>query len=223
MASEIVTGWQRNAFAHAFRNGEAEMTYDEKKMTRLHPQIPVTTLAPQKRVGLVVVLTGYGKGKTSSAMGMVLRACGHGMKVCVIQFMKGDIFTGEWEAVKKLDCQVEIVATGMGFCGIQGNPYPYGEHREAAKRALELAKERIGSNEYDLIVLDEINNAVHLKLVDLEEVLEIIGGKPPRLHLILTGRDAAPEVLALADTASEVKEIVHAYRKDIEPQPGVDF
>lgn len=199
------------------------MTYDERKMTRLNPQIPVTTLAPQKRVGLVVVLTGYGKGKTSSAMGMVLRACGHAMKVCVIQFMKGDIFTGEWEAVKKLDCQVEIVATGMGFCGIQGNPYPYAQHREAAKRALELAKERIGSNGYDLIVLDEINNAVHLKLVDLEEVLEIIGGKPPRLHLILTGRDAAPEVLSLADTASEVKEIVHAYRKDIEPQPGVDF
>ncbi len=199
------------------------MTYDERKMTRLNPQLPMTTLAPKKRVGLVVVLTGYGKGKTSSAMGMVLRACGHGMKVCVIQFMKGDIFTGEWEGVKKLDCDVEIVATGMGFCGIQGNPYPRASHREAAQRALGLAKERIASNGYDLIVLDEINNAIHLKLVDLEQAVELIRGKPRLLHLILTGRDAAPEIIALADTASEVQEIVHAYRKDIEPQPGVDF
>ncbi len=199
------------------------MTYDERKMTRLNPQLPMTTLAPKKRVGLVVVLTGYGKGKTSSAMGMVLRACGHGMKVCVIQFMKGDIFTGEWEGVKKLDCDVEIVATGMGFCGIQGNPYPRASHREAAQRALGLAKERIASNGYDLIVLDEINNAIHLKLVDLEQAVELIRGKPPLLHLVLTGRDAAPEIIALADTASEVQEIVHAYRKDIEPQPGVDF
>ncbi len=199
------------------------MTYDERKMTRLNPQLPMTTLAPKKRIGLVVVLTGYGKGKTSSAMGMVLRACGHGMKVCVIQFMKGDIFTGEWEGVKKLDCDVEIVATGMGFCGIQGNPYPRASHREAAQRALGLAKERIGSNGYDLIVLDEINNAIHLKLVDLEQAVELIRGKPPLLHLVLTGRDAAPEIIALADTASEVQEIVHAYRKDIEPQPGVDF
>jgi cob(I)alamin adenosyltransferase len=199
------------------------MTYDERKMTRFNPQLTMTTLTPQKRVGLVVVLTGYGKGKTSSALGMVFRACGHAMKVCVIQFMKGDIFTGEWEAVKKLDCAVEIVATGMGFCGIQGNPYSREQHREAAQRALGLAKERIASNGYDLIVLDEINNAVHLNLVDLEQAVELVKAKPPLMHLVLTGRDAAPQILSLADTASEVKEIVHAYRKGIEPQPGVDY
>ena len=156
-------------------------------------------------------------------MGMVFRSCGHGMKVCVIQFMKGDILTGEWEAVNKLDCDVEIVATGMGFCGIQGNPYPQALHRQAAQRALDLARERIASGAYDLIVLDEINNAVHLKLVDLEQAVELVRSKPPLLHLILTGRDATPEIISLADTASEVKEIAHAYRKDIEPQPGVDF
>lgn len=199
------------------------MTYHGGKMTRLNPELPMTTLAPKKRVGLVVVLTGYGKGKTSSAMGMVLRACGHGMKVCVIQFMKGDIFTGEWEGVGKLDCQVEIVATGMGFCGIQGNPFTHSQHKEAAQRALGLAKELIASGGYDLIVLDEINNAVHLNLVELEQALELIRIKPPLMHLILTGRDATPEVISLADTVSEVKEISHAYRKDIEPQPGIDF
>ncbi len=194
-----------------------------ERMNRLQPQIPMTTLMPKKRVGLVVVLTGYGKGKTSSSLGMVLRACGHGMKVCVVQFMKGDLFTGEWEGIKKLDCNVELVATGMGFCGIQGNPYSHAQHREAAQRALELAKERIASGAYDLIVLDEINNAVHLNLVDLEQALELVRSKPPLLHLILTGRDATPEIISLADTVSEVKEIAHAYRKDIEPQPGIDF
>ncbi|MGC8493548.1 MAG: cob(I)yrinic acid a,c-diamide adenosyltransferase [Syntrophobacteraceae bacterium] len=199
------------------------MMTNPERMNRLQPQIPMTYLMPKKRVGLVVVLTGYGKGKTSSSLGMVLRACGHGMKVCVVQFMKGDLFTGEWEGIKKLDCEVEVVATGMGFCGIQGNPYSHAQHREAAQRALSLAKERIASGKYDLIVLDEINNAVHLNLVDLEQALELVRSKPSLLHLILTGRDATPEVISLADTVSEVKEIAHAYRKDIEPQPGIDF
>ncbi len=199
------------------------MPNDEQKLTRLNPHIEMTTLEPDKRVGLVVVLTGYGKGKTSSALGMVIRACGHGMKVCMIQFMKGDLFTGEWQAVKKIDCDVEIVATGMGFCGIQGNPYSHAQHREAAQRAILMAKERIASGKYGLIVLDEINNAVHLNLVDLEQVTDLIRNKPPLLHLVLTGRDAAPEVISLADTVSEVREIAHAYRKGIEPQPGIDF
>jgi len=199
------------------------MTDEPQKLTRLNPQLEITHLKPEKRVGLVVVLTGYGKGKTSSALGMVVRACGHGMKVCMLQFMKGDIFTGEWEAVKKIDCDVEIVPTGMGFCGIQGNPYSHSQHREAAQRALQMAKERITSGKYDLIVLDEINNAVNLKLVDLEQVIDLLHSKPPLLHLVLTGRDAAPEIVALADTVSEVREIAHAYRKGIEPQPGIDF
>ncbi len=199
------------------------MTDDRQKLTRLNPQLKITHLQPEKRVGLIVVLTGNGKGKTSSALGMVVRACGHGMKVCMLQFMKGDIFTGEWEAVNKIDCDVEIVPTGMGFCGIQGNPYSHAQHREAAQRALLMAKERIISGQYGLIVLDEINNAIHLNLVDLEQVIDLLKSKPPLLHLILTGRDAAPEIIALADTVSEVTEVAHAYRKGIEPQPGVDF
>ncbi len=137
--------------------------------------------------------------------------------------MKGDIFTGEWEAIKKLDCDVEMAATGMGFCGIQGNPYPYRAHRESARQALNLANARITSNAYDLVVLDEINNAIHLKLVDLEQATRLIRNKPPLPHLVLTGRDAAPEIICLADTVSEVKEIAHAYRKEIEPQPGIDY
>jgi cob(I)alamin adenosyltransferase len=171
----------------------------------------------------VVVLTGYGKGKTTSALGMVLRACGHGMRSCIIQFMKGDLYAGEWDGVKRLGDLVELIPTGMGFCGICGNPYPFEEHRANAQDAMQLVREKMASGRYDLLVLDEINNALHLKLVDLEQVLDILDGKPPLLHLVLTGRDAHPRVIERADTVSEVREIKHAFRQGVEPQPGVDY
>lgn len=178
---------------------------------------------PKTRKGLVVVITGNGKGKTTSALGMALRACGHGMKVCIIQFMKGDIYAGEWDGIKRLDGNVELIATGKGFCGIRGNPYPWSEHRDNAQDAIEMANEKIASGSYDLLILDEINNALKLKLVDLEQVLQIVHSKPPLMHLVLTGRDAHPAVVELADTVSEVREVKHAYREGIEPQPGIDF
>jgi len=178
---------------------------------------------PKSRRGLVVVITGNGKGKTTSALGMALRACGHGMKVCIIQFMKGDLYSGEWDGVKLLDCDIELISTGKGFCGIRGNPYPWAEHRDNAQDAIELANEKMASGRYDLLVLDEINNALKLKLVDLEQVLHMLQAKPPLMHLVLTGRDAHPQVIEFADTVSEINEVKHAYRNDIEPQPGIDF
>ncbi len=195
----------------------------ETSFQQMHPELPVTHLEPEVRQGLIVVITGNGKGKTSSAMGMVMRACGHGMKTSVIQFMKGDIYTGEWDGVGKLACEAEIIATGMGFCGIQGNPFSHTEHREAAQQALRIAGEKLESGDYDMIVLDEINNALDLRLVDLEQVLALVERKPSHTHLILTGRNAHPDVIEVADTVSEVNEIKHAYRKGIEPQPGVDY
>jgi cob(I)alamin adenosyltransferase len=178
---------------------------------------------PKERKGLIVVITGYGKGKTTSALGMALRACGHGMKVCVIQFMKGDLYAGEWDGIKRMDCDIELHATGKGFCGIQGNRYPWTEHRANAQDAIDLVREKMASGRFDLMILDEINNALKLKLVDLEQVLDILHNKPPLMHLVLTGRDAHPQVIELADTASEILEIKHAYRKGIEPQPGIDY
>ncbi len=183
----------------------------------------ITKLVPKRRQGLVVVLTGNGKGKTTSSMGMVLRAVGHGMNVCVIQFMKGDLYSGEWDGVKLLGSQVDFTSTGKGFCGIQGNPYPHSEHRKNAQDAIELVHEKMNSGSFDLLILDEINNALQLKLVDLTQVLGILDNRPEQLHLVLTGRDAHPEVIEQADTVSEVNEIKHAYRKDIEPQPGIDY
>ena len=185
-------------------------------------QVRMDYLEPKEKVGLVVVLTGHGKGKTSSALGMVVRAVGHGLRVCVISFMKGDIFSGEYDGLKLLP-GVEHHLTGKGFCGIQGNPYPWSEHRANAQDAIDLVREKIASGGFDLMILDEINNALKLRLVDLEQVLEIVRNKPPLMHLVLTGRDAHPDLIELADTVSEVNEIKHAYRMDIEPQPGIDY
>jgi cob(I)alamin adenosyltransferase len=183
----------------------------------------ITKLVPKEPRGLVVVITGHGKGKTTTAFGLAVRACGHDMRVCIIQFMKGDLYSGEWDGVKKMNCAIELHTTGKGFCGIQGNPYPHSEHRQNAQDAVALAREKMVSGNYDLLVLDEINNALHLKLVDLEQVVGLIEKKPPLLHLVLTGRDAHPQIIELADTVSEVVEIKHAYRKGIEPQPGIDY
>jgi cob(I)alamin adenosyltransferase len=183
----------------------------------------IDRLEPKLARGLVVVITGDGKGKTTSALGMALRACGHSLRVCIIQFMKGDLYAGEWDGIKRMDCAIELHATGKGFCGIQGNPYPWVEHRANAQDAVELALEKMDSGAFDLLILDEINNALKLGLVDLEQLLGILGNKPPLMHLVLTGRDAHPRVIELADTVSEIREIKHAYRQGIEPQPGIDY
>jgi cob(I)alamin adenosyltransferase len=183
----------------------------------------ITRLEPKEKKGLVIVITGHGKGKTTTALGIAVRACGHNMRVCIIQFMKGDLYTGEWDGIKKLGNQVELLSTGKGFCGIQGNPYPYEEHRKNAQDAIQLTHQKMESGQYDILILDEINNALKLRLVDLEQVLKIIHGKPPLMHLVLTGRDAHPQIIEMADTVSEIKEVKHAYQKGIEPQPGIDY
>ena len=180
-------------------------------------------LEPKKRVGLIVVLTGQGKGKTTSALGMALRAAGHDMKVCIIHFMKGDMYSGEIDGVKKLAPNIELHLTGKGFCGIYGNPYPFEEHRTNAQEAMKLAKEKMLSGIFDMLILDEINNALKLKLVDLPQVLDLIEKKPSLMHLVLTGRDAPQEIIERAHTVSEVREVKHAYRQKIEPQKGIDY
>jgi cob(I)alamin adenosyltransferase len=178
---------------------------------------------PKEKIGLIVVITGHGKGKTTSALGIALRAAGHDMKICIIAFMKGDIYSGEIDGIRRLSPNVEFHLTGKGFCGIMGNPYPFGEHRANAQAAIKLSKEKMLSGNFDILILDEINNAVKLKLVDLQQVIELIEIKPPLMHLVLTGRDAHPDIIAKAHTVTEAKEIKHAYRQGIEPQKGIDF
>jgi cob(I)alamin adenosyltransferase len=178
---------------------------------------------PEEKVGLVIVMTGHGKGKTTSALGIALRAAGYGMRVCIIEFIKGDMYSGEIDGIKRLSPDVELHLTGKGFCGIMGDPYSHEEHRANARVALKLAREKMSSGNFDILILDEINNALKLKLIDLSQVLELIENKPPLMHLILTGRDAHPEVIKRAHTVTEIKEIKHAYRQGIEPQKGIDY
>ncbi len=193
-------------------------------MKTISQDMPVLqVLEPKKRVGLIIVLTGNGKGKTTSALGMALRSAGHGMKVCIVHFMKGHMYSGELDGIKKLAPNVEIHLTGKGFYGIEGNSYPYKEHRANAQDAVRIAREKIMSSAYDVVILDEINIALHLKLVDLPQVLDLIDAKPKLMHLVLTGRSAHPDVIERADTVTEMREIKHAHRQGIEPQKGIDF
>jgi cob(I)alamin adenosyltransferase len=177
----------------------------------------------RKITGLVVVLTGDGKGKTTSALGMTVRAAGHNMKVCIIHFMKGNLHAGEFDGVKLLGPDVENHVMGKGFCGIPGDRSTPQEHRESAQAAIGLARGKVASGAYDLMILDEVNIALKLGLVDLAQVLELIDRRPPRMHLVLTGRDAHPDVIARAHTVTEMREIKHAYTQKIEPQKGVDY
>ncbi len=185
--------------------------------------VPIKKLEPKIRQGLVVILTGNGKGKTTSALGMALRACGHRQRTIIVQFMKGDLYSGEWDGVELLAPLVTLHHTGKGFCGIEGNPYPHSEHRANAQEALLLVEDILRRDQCDLLILDEINNALQLALVDLEQVKALLALRPAHMHLVLPGRDAHPDLVAMADTVSEVREIKHAYRRHIEPQPGIDF
>lgn len=180
------------------------------------------------RKGLTIVYTGDGKGKTSAALGAAMRALGHGWKVLVIQFMKGDwpVVYGELEMAKRLYPQFEVLQLGRGFVKIMGDKKPFEEHVEAAKAAFNLTKERVFSGQYDVVILDEINYALgymDFKLIELEDVLELIRTKPSQLHLILTGRGAHPKVVELADLVTEMREVKHPMKRGIPAQQGIDY
>jgi len=181
-----------------------------------------------KRTGLIIVYTGDAKGKTSAALGAAMRALGHGWKVLMIQFFKGDwpVVYGELELAKRLHPQFEVLQLGRGFVKIMGDKKPFAEHVEAAKAAMQLTRERMESGQYDVIILDEINYAIgymDFKLVELEDVLQLLRDKPSEMHIILTGRNAHPKVVELADLVTEMKEIKHPMKKGIPAQQGIDF
>jgi cob(I)alamin adenosyltransferase len=175
------------------------------------------------RRGLVVVYTGDGKGKTTAALGMAVRAVGRGFAVLMIQFIKGSWHYGELDGVKALAPALEITAGGRGFVGILDDRLPFEEHRKAALETLAFAREQVLSGKYDLVILDEINNAVKGGLLPVEAVLELLDVRPADLHLVLTGRAAHASVLERADLVTEMREIKHPYQQGILAQVGVDY
>ena len=170
--------------------------------------------------GLVIVITGNGKGKTTSAFGQALRAVGQGYKVLIVQFMKGRKY-GEFIAAQKYLPRLTIHRSGLDSFVMRDNPAAV--DIELAQQGFELAKKAIAGGKYNMVILDEINVAVDFKLVDLKQVVEMIKNKPPALDLILTGRYAAKEIIKLADTVSEIKEIKHHYAAGIKDRAGIEY
>ena len=173
--------------------------------------------------GFVIVYTGGGKGKTTAALGMALRAVGYQHKVCMIQFIKGSWHYGEMDSSKRLTPEFELIPAGKGFVGILDDTSPKEEHERYAKEAIETCKEKILSEKYDLIILDEINYAIHLDLINIQSVIELIKNKPKKLDLVLTGNHAKNEIIELADLVTEMKEIKHPFQSGIKAKEGIDF
>lgn len=177
----------------------------------------------EENKGLTIVYTGNGKGKTTAALGMCIRAAGYKKKIKILQFVKGSWKYGELEGIKLLKDFVELEQVGEGFVGIVDDDKELSVHQEAARKGLEQARQDIHSGKYDIVMLDELNIAVDLGLVQLDEVLDIVRGKPEKLHLVVTGRNARPELIDIADLVTEMKEIKHPYRKGILAQRGIDW
>ncbi len=173
--------------------------------------------------GLVIVFTGNGKGKSSAALGITLRAFGHKMYVSFVQFIKSPSDTGEARAAERLAPEIEFVSMGKGFVNCCGDINPLDKHKKAAAEALAAARQRIHSASWDIVVLDEINNAVALGLVDIRDVLDLVRSKPPELHVILTGRDAHPDLITAADLVTEMRDIKHPYESGVPAQKGIDY
>jgi cob(I)alamin adenosyltransferase len=173
--------------------------------------------------GLVIVYTGKGKGKTTAALGMALRAIGYNHKVCMIQFIKGSWHYGEMTSSKRLEPEFELTAVGKGFVGIIDDKSPIEDHKKIAQEALKIAQEKISSKKYDIIILDEINYALNLNLIELDDVLKIISDKPDSVNLVLTGNHAKDEIIEKADLVTEMREIKHPFKLGIRAKKGIDF
>ena len=173
--------------------------------------------------GLVIVYTGNGKGKTTAALGMCVRAVGYKWKVCIIQFVKGSWKYGELKGIKKLEPEVELHTVGEGFVGIIDDDKDFEEHRAAGKKGVAFALEKIKSGDYPLVILDELNVAVDLGLVMDEEVEEILAARGEKQHIVITGRGARDWLVDRADLVTEMTEIKHPYQKGILAQKGIDW
>jgi cob(I)alamin adenosyltransferase len=170
--------------------------------------------------GLVIVITGSGKGKTTAAFGQALRAIGQNYNVFVLQFMKGRKY-GEFIAAEKYLPRLTIQMSGLDSFVMRDNPAAI--DIELAQKGLDAARKAIKSGKYDMVILDEINVALDFNLIKLKEVIDLIKNKPPALDLILTGRYAPAKIIKIADTVSEVLEVKHHYNAGIKDRAGIEY
>ena len=168
---------------------------------------------------MIQVYTGNGKGKTTAALGLALRACGAGMKVYIGQFIKGRNYC-ELKALKKFRANLTIEQFGRG-CFIKTPPGPV--DKDLAQRGLKKIKQIISENRFDLIILDEVNVALELQLFPLQDVLKLIQILPQETELVLTGRNALPEIIERADLVSEIREVKHYFKNQVKARRGIEF
>ncbi|MFQ6127424.1 MAG: cob(I)yrinic acid a,c-diamide adenosyltransferase [Thermoplasmata archaeon] len=171
-------------------------------------------------LGLIQVYTGTGKGKTTASLGLAMRACGHGLKVYMIQFMKGKIDYGELRAAEKIE---GLTIEQFGRPEFVDKDNPAEEDVKLARKALQKSKEVILSGEYDIVILDEINVAIEWNLVELGDVIDLLNRKPKNVEIILTGRYARKEIIDMADLVSEIREVKHPFKRGMHSRLGVDF
>ncbi|MCH7946598.1 MAG: cob(I)yrinic acid a,c-diamide adenosyltransferase [candidate division Zixibacteria bacterium] len=177
----------------------------------------------EEKRGLLIVYTGNGKGKTTAALGMCVRAVGYDWKISIIQFVKGSWKYGELKGIKKLEPNVELMTVGEGFVGIVDDTKDFKEHVKAAKEGIITAIEKIKSEKFNIVILDELNVAHKLGLVSQEDIESVLKANPPKQHLVITGRDAPDWLIEKADLVTEMKEIKHPYQQGIMAQKGVDW
>jgi cob(I)alamin adenosyltransferase len=181
----------------------------------------------KRRHGLVLVITGNGKGKTTSALGLACRALGQGFRVFMVQYIKGKWKTGEKKFADLLRAHAghlgldfELKPMGDGFTWETQNP---AQDIATTRQIWDVSKEAVASGRYDLVILDEINVVLKLGYLDPREVVEFLKARDPNLHVVLTGRGAPPEVCAFADTVSEIAAVKHHYKAGVKAQPGIEF
>jgi len=174
------------------------------------------------RRGLILINTGPGKGKTTAAMGTALRAVGNGMKVLMLQFLKGSWHYGELDAVEAFNGSFVLKQMGRGFVKI-GGAETDPEDIRMVEEAWQDARQAILSGEWDMVVLDEINYAISYGMLDPAKVVETLQQRPEMVHVILTGRNAHPSLVEIADTVTEMREVKHAYEKGILAQRGIEY
>ena len=174
------------------------------------------------RRGLIIVNTGPGKGKTTSAMGTGLRAVGQGLRVLMLQFLKGSWHYGELDAVQAFGDKFVIRQMGRGFVKV-GAEKPDPEDVRMVEQAWAESEKAIQSGDWDLIILDEINYAITYGMLDAVKVAEAVKRKPEMVHVILTGRNAHPAIVEVADTVTEMRQVKHAYEKGVLAQRGIEY
>ncbi len=198
----------------------SEANEHKTKMQRVKASVDRRIEAAQEERGILIVFTGAGKGKTTAALGMVLRCLGHGMKVAVVQFIKGAIDTAEQRALREFGDLVTFLRLGEGYTW---ETQDRERDTQVAQAAWSKAVEYLQAPEYAMVVLDELNIAVQHGYIDAAQVLAAVRNRPVMQHVVITGRGAKPELLEAADLVSEMNMVKHPFRKGIKAQKGVEF